>query len=379
MSTRKNKILIVGAGFYGSIVGRELKERDFDITIIDKRNHIGGNCYTENQDDIPIHVYGPHIFHTNDRKIWEWINNYVEMENYIYSPIGRYFDRDYSLPFNMWTFQQLWGIKSPSEAREIIESQSKSIGKPKNLEEQAIKLVGTDVYEKLIKGYTSKQWGKSPTDLPSFIIRRLPVRFTYNNNYFNDIYQGIPKGGYSKIFQKLLCGLDIRLNEDFIEKREAYLKEYDFIIYTGPIDEFFEFSEGELEYRSLRWEHEILEIENYQGTAVINYTDSITPHTRIIEHKNFNKKDPNPSKTVISKEFPQEYKKGREPFYPVNNEENNERYSKYEYASKKLKRFHFGGRLAKYKYYDMHQVIGSAMNDIDLIIEKINKVHIKDS
>lgn len=373
MKTKEKKILVVGAGFYGAITARELTDKGFNVTVIDKRSHIGGNCYTENRDGIPIHVYGPHIFHTNDKKIWDWINTYVEMENFIYSPIGRYVDQDYSLPFNMWTFQQLWGVKTPSEAREKIENQSKAIDKPKNLEEQAIKFVGSDVYEKLIKGYTTKQWGKDPKDLPSFIIKRLPVRFTYNNNYFNDNYQGIPKGGYTKIFEKLLLDIDVRLNQDFLKNRDSYTKEYDFIIYTGPIDEFFDFSEGKLEYRSLRWEHETIDKENHQGVAVVNYTDSNTPFTRIIEHKNFNKKDPNPNKTIISREFPQEYQKGREPFYPVNNKENNERYIRYENASNKLQKFHFGGRLAKYKYYDMHQVVGSALSDVDKIINRINE------
>lgn len=367
------KVLIVGAGFYGAITAHELNKKGIQVTVIDKRNHIGGNCYTENREEIPIHVYGPHIFHTNDKKIWDWINELVEMENYVYSPIGRYYNEDYSLPFNMWTFQQLWGVKTPEEAKEIITKQSKNIQNPNNLEEQAIKFVGTDVYEKLIKGYTTKQWGREPKELPSFIIKRLPVRFKFDNNYFNDKYQGIPKGGYTKIFEKLLSGIEVRLNENFFVKRKHYTTEYDYIIYTGPIDEFFNFSEGKLEYRSLRWEHKAYEKENYQGIAVVNYTDPDTSYTRTIEHKNFNKKDPNPNRTIVSKEFPQQYKKGMEPFYPVNNEENNIRYSKYENATKTLKNFHFGGRLAKYKYYDMHQVIGSALSDVEKIVKSINE------
>lgn len=367
------KILIVGAGFYGAITARELTNKGLNVVVIDKRNHIGGNCYTKDVHKIPMHVYGPHIFHTNDIKIWNWINNLVEMENYIYSPIGRYYEDDFSLPFNMWTFQQLWGVKTPEEAKEIIKLQSSHINDPKNLEEQAIKLVGKDLYEKLIKGYTTKQWGRKPKDLPSFIIKRLPVRFLYNNNYFNDKFQGIPKGGYTKIFQELLSGIEIRLNENFLKNRDNYMREFEFVVYTGPIDEFFNFSEGQLEYRSLRWEHDIFDKQNHQGVAVINYTDPETPYTRTIEHKNFTKIDPNPNITIISKEFPQDYSEGKEPFYPVNNEENNSRYLRYQKQAKKLKNFHFGGRLAKYKYYDMHQVIGSALSDINKIIVKINQ------
>jgi UDP-galactopyranose mutase len=367
------KVLIVGAGFYGAITARELQDRGYDVLVIDKRNHIGGNCYTKIDNNIPIHVYGPHIFHTNEKRIWDWMNGLVEMENYIFSPIGRFYNQDYSLPFNMWTFQQLWGVKTPEEAKSMISVQSDGVQIPKNLEEQAIKLVGKDVYEKLIKGYTTKQWGRNPVDLPAFIIKRLPVRFEYNNNYFNDNYQGIPKGGYTAIFEKLLSGISIQLNVNFLEKRDFFSKEFDFIVYTGPIDEFFNYSEGELEYRSLRWEHEKHDLESYQGTAVINYTDSETRFTRVIEHKHFNKKDPNSSLTIVSKEFPQNYTRGEEPFYPVNNEENNKRYLKYEKLAMAQEGIHFGGRLAKYKYYDMHQVIASALNDVDSIIAKINE------
>ena len=368
----KKKVLIVGAGFYGSIMAHELNEKGINVTVIDKRNHIGGNCYTDVREDIPMHVYGPHIFHTNDKRIWDWINNFVEMDNYIYSPIGRYNNEDYSLPFNMWTFQQLWGVKTPEEAKQIIKNQSENIKNPKNLEEQAVKFVGKDVYEKLIKGYTNKQWGRDPKELPSFIIKRLPVRFTYNNNYFNDKYQGIPKGGYTQIFEKLLEGIEVRLNEDYFDKRDRYTEEFDYIIYTGPIDKFFDYSEGRLEYRSLRWEHQTHHVENYQGIAVVNYTDSVTPYTRRIEHKHFNKIDPNTKRTIVSTEYPQDYKEGSEPFYPVNNDVNSERYKRYENLAKKLENYHFGGRLAKYKYYDMHQVIGSALQNIHLIQQKLN-------
>lgn len=367
------RVLIVGAGLYGAITARELKNKGYEVLVIDKRDHIGGNCFTKNVDSIPIHVYGPHIFHTNDKRIWDWISGLVEMENYVFSPIGRYREKDYSLPFNMWTFQQLWGVRTPEEAKQMIRLQSECIDEPGNLEEQAIKLVGKDVYEKLIKGYTSKQWGRNPEDLPAFIIKRLPVRFEYNSNYFNDKYQGIPKGGYTVIFEKLLEGIDVKLNEDFLQCREFFINEYDFIIYTGPIDAYFNYSEGELEYRSLRWEHESHDVESFQGTAVINYTDAETKFTRVIEHKHFSRNDPNPEKTIISREFPQDYFRGREPFYPVNNEENNRRYSRYERLAVLEDRVHFGGRLAKYRYYDMHQVIASALSDINKIIVKLDK------
>jgi UDP-galactopyranose mutase len=367
------KILIVGAGLYGSITARELTDKGFNVTVVDKRSHIGGNCYTDVRDNIPVHVYGPHIFHTNDEKIWAWINNRVEMENFIFSPIGRYYDNDYSLPFNMWTFQQLWGVKHPSEARYIIQNQSNCVKSPKNLEEQAIKLVGRDVYERLIKGYTMKQWGRDPKELPTSIIKRLPVRYTFDNNYFNDKYQGIPKGGYTSIFDSLLSGIDVRLNENYLMSKEDYANRFDFTIYTGPIDEYFSYSEGKLEYRSLRWEHNMLEEANHQGVAVVNYTDPETPYTRIIEHKHFYKNDPNPLKTILSKEFPQTFTGINEPFYPVNDKKNNDIYSRYEAKAREIHNMHFGGRLGRYKYYDMHQVIGSALIDLEKITNKINE------
>ena len=350
--------LIVGAGFYGSICAYELNKKGFSVLVIDNRNHIGGNCYTDKRDDINVHIYGPHIFHTSNEVVWNWINKFVSFNDFTLRPVANYKGEIYSLPFNMWTFSKMWGISSPDEARKIIESQSKSLKDPTNLEEQAIKLVGTDVYYKLIKGYTEKQWKKNAKELPKEIIKRLPVRYTYDNNYFNDKYQGIPIGGYTQIFQKLLNGIEVRLNTDFFKYKNIDCKK---IIYTGPIDKFFNYKYGALEYKTTRFDHTKKYTKNYIGTAMMNFTDSETKYTRIIEHKHFEKVDNDI--TWITYEFPKDYIVNKsEPYYPVNDNINNAKYEKYREETLKLSNIYFGGRLAEYKYYDMHQVISSALN-----------------
>lgn len=353
--------LIVGSGFYGSICAYELTKAGNKVLVIDNRDHIAGNCYTENKDGINIHQYGAHIFHTSNEEVWKWINQFVQFNNFINSPVAHYNGKLYSLPFNMWTFNQLWGVTTPEDAKEMIQSQSKGIDDPKNLEEQAIKLVGTDVYEKLIKGYTEKQWRKPCNELPKEIIKRLPVRFTFDNNYFNDRYQGIPIGGYTQIFEKLLEGIDVKLNTDYFKDE---LPQHNKVIYTGPIDRFFDYKYGELEYKTTRFEHtHFTDKSNYQGTAVVNFTNGEIPYTRTIEHKHF--EFSNTPTTWVTAEYPTEYKAGvTEPYYPVNDTTNNEMYQKYKMESDKLNNIHFGGRLAEYKYYDMHQVIESALNYI---------------
>lgn len=353
--------LVVGAGLFGSVFAYEAKKMGKKVLVIDKRNHIGGNCYCENIKKINVHKYGAHIFHTSNKEIWNYINKFTEFNNYINAPIAKYKDEIYNLPFNMNTFNKLWGVVTPEEAKEKIEEQKRefAIKNPENLEEQAISLVGKDIYEKLIKGYTEKQWGRSCKELPSFIINRLPVRFRYDNNYFNDRYQGIPIGGYNLIFYKLLDGIEVRLNEDFIKHRIKYEKVANKIVYTGMIDEFYEYKYGELEYRSLRFENEIIDKNNYQGNAVVNYTESKIPYTRIIEHKHFEFKED--GKTIITKEYPAKWKRGDEPYYPVNDDKNGEIYKKYKDKSEKEKNIIFGGRLAEYKYYDMHNVIEKAL------------------
>lgn len=332
------------------------------MLVIDKRDHIGGNCYTREEEGIHIHQYGPHIFHTNDKRIWNWINQFAEFNNFRNTPVANYKGEMYSLPFSMWTFNKMWGVTTPEEAQEMIEKQ-RFTGKVTNLEEQALSLVGQDVYEKLIKGYTTKQWRKDPKELPASIIKRLPVRFTWDNNYFNDKYQGIPIGGYTQIFEKLLTGIDIKLNEDYLNEPSYWNAKADRIIYTGPIDAYFNYKYGDLEYKSVRWEGEMMDKDNYQGTALVNYTDAEVPHTRSIEHKHF---DPNnQKKTYVSKEFPQPYERGVEPFYPVNDDENNRKYHQYEFLADQIPNVHFGGRLGSYKYYDMHQVIASALHQLE--------------
>ena len=359
--------LIIGSGFFGSICAYELNKIGKSCLVLEKRNHIGGNCYTENIDNINVHTYGPHIFHTSNKKIWEWINQFVSFSNFTYRPVANYKNEIYSLPFNMWTFSKLWGITHPNEAIEIIKSQSSEIENPQNLEEQAIKLVGKDVYFKLIKGYTEKQWKKSANQLPKEIIKRLPVRFTYDNNYFNDIYQGIPIGGYTQIFEKLLKGIDLKLNTDYLSDKEFWNSQSKNVIFTGPIDAFFDYQFGQLEYKTTKFKHKKISSDNYQGTAVMNYTDLDVPYTRIIEHKHFENSDSTVS--WITYEYPDDYNKEKEPYYPVNDESNSQIFQKYKELTKNLSNIYFGGRLSEYKYYDMHQVIESALN----FIEKLNK------
>ena len=352
--------LIVGSGFFGSICTYELNKQGYKVCVIDKKNHLGGNCYTSNRDGIHVHDYGPHIFHTSNEEVWTWVNQFVKFNNFRYSPLAIYKDESYSLPFSMWTFNKLWGVTHPYQAKLIIEQQSEHIEEPKNLEEQAIKLVGTDVYEKLIKGYTAKQWRKSCDQLPKEIIKRLPVRFTYDNNYFNDKYQGIPIGGYTQIFEKLLDDIEVKLGVDYFKDE---LPQHKKVIYTGPIDKFYNYQFGELEYKTTQFEHRKIDNNNYQGIAVINYTDENIPHTRVIEHKHFEGIE-SPI-TWITNEYPTEYKVDKtEPMYPVNDEENNNKYFQYKSLADQEENIIFGGRLAEYKYYDMHQVIASALNKI---------------
>lgn len=353
--------LIVGSGLYGSVFAHEAKKAGKTCLVVEKRNHIGGNIYTEKVEGIDVHKYGAHIFHTSNKEVWNYVNQLAEFNHYINSPVANYKGEIYNMPFNMNTFAKMWGISTPEEALEIIEKQRQEIkGEPSNLEEQAISLVGRDIYEKLVKGYTEKQWGRDCKDLPAFIIKRLPVRFIYDNNYFNDPYQGIPKEGYTAIIEKLLDGIEVRLNCDYLENKEELSVLSNKIIYTGPIDAFFNYSEGPLQYRSVRFETEIYNQDNYQGNAVVNYTDRETPYTRVIEHKHFNfgKQE----KTVVSKEYSSEWKLGDEPYYPVNDETNSALYAKYETLAKKETNVIFGGRLGQYKYYDMDKVIEEALN-----------------
>ena len=356
--------LIVGAGLYGSTFAYEATKRGKKVLVIDKRNHVGGNIYCENIEGINVHKYGAHIFHTSDKEVWDYVNDIVEFNRYTNQPIANFNGEIYNLPFNMNTFNKLWGVITPEEAKLKIEEQKKQAGIeiPKNLEEQAISLVGTDIYEKLIKGYTEKQWGRSATELPAFIIRRLPVRFSYDNNYFNDLYQGIPIGGYNKIIEKMLEKCDVRLGVDFFEYKDELEKKAEKILFTGMIDEFYDYKFGVLEYRSLKFETEILNEENYQGNAVVNYTDRDTPYTRIIEHKHFEYGTQN--KTVITKEYPADWKIGDEPYYPINNDRNDEMFAKYKELAVREDKYIFGGRLADYKYYDMHNVIRAALDKV---------------
>lgn len=353
--------LIVGSGLFGSIFAYEANKRGKKCLVIDKRPHIGGNIYTKEVEGITVHEYGAHIFHTSNKDVWEYINKFTEFNRYTNSPVAIYKNELYNLPFNMNTFNKLWGVKTPAEAKLKINQQIKEnyIENPQNLEEQAISLIGKDIYEKLVKGYTEKQWGTKATELPAFIIKRLPVRFTYDNNYFNDKYQGIPIGGYTKIIEKMLEGIDIQLNTDFFENRTELESIADKIVFTGMIDEFYDYKFGTLEYRSLSFEHEVLNEENYQGNAVVNYTEYEVPYTRIIEHKHF--EYGMQPKTVITKEYPVKWAKGDEPYYPINNNRNNEIYNKYKELALKEDKVIFGGRLAEYKYYDMHNVIEQAL------------------
>jgi UDP-galactopyranose mutase len=359
--------IIVGSGFFGSICAYELTKKGYKCLVLEKRNHIGGNCYTSNRDNIHIHDYGPHIFHTSNEEVWNWINQFVSFNNFTLRPVANYKGEIYSLPFNMWTFSKLWNVTHPDQAKKIIEQQSKEIGEPTNLEEQAIKLVGKDVYEKLIKGYTTKQWKKDPKELPKEIIKRLPVRFNYDNNYFNDKYQGIPIGGYTQIFEKLLDGIEVKLETDYLIDKEYWNTQCKKIIYTGPIDAYFDYQFGELEYKTTVFKHYKTGCSNYQGTAMMNFTSQDILYTRIIEHKHFDYIESDYS--WITYEYPAEYKATQtEPYYPVNDNINNEKYSQYKNLASQEQNIIFGGRLAEYKYYDMHQVIESALNTIKTLI-----------
>lgn len=362
----KYDYLIVGAGLFGAVFASEARKNGKKCLVIDKRNHIGGNVYTEKIEGINVHTYGAHIFHTNDRNVYDYLSQFTTFNRFTNSPVANYKGELYSLPFNMYTFNRMWNVKSPEEAMRVIEEQRKEIkGEPANLEEQAISLVGRDIYEKLIKGYTEKQWGRDCKELPSFIIKRLPVRLTFDNNYFNALYQGIPIGGYTKMVENMLEGTEVRLNEDYLKNKSEYDRLAEKIVYTGPIDAYFEYSLGALEYRSVRFENELLDIPNFQGNAAVNYTDRETPWTRIIEHKWFEfgkDEDGNElEKTYISREFSSEWKVGDEPYYPVNDDKNSELYNRYRTLADAEKNVIFGGRLGEYRYYDMDQVVARAL------------------
>lgn len=368
----KYDYLIVGAGLFGAIFAYEAKKAGKKVLVIDRRDHIGGNIYTKEVEGIQVHQYGAHIFHTSDKEVWDYIQQFAEFNRYTNSPVARYKDELYNLPFNMNTFSKMWGVRTPAEAKEIIQRQIKEAGitEPKNLEEQAISLVGKDIYEKLVKGYTEKQWGRRATELPSFIIRRLPVRYVYDNNYFNDKYQGIPVGGYTKIIERMLEGTEVRLMTDFFANREILAKEAENIVFTGMIDAYYDYCFGELEYRSLRFETEVLDMENYQGNAVVNYTEYEVPYTRIIEHKHFEYGCQGgyggdgsgvSDKTVITREYPAAWSRGEEPYYPMNDEKNNALYARYRELADQEEHVIFGGRLGMYRYYDMHQVVKEAL------------------
>lgn len=357
--------LIVGSGLFGSIFAYEANKRGKKCLVIDKRNHIGGNIYTEEIEGIQVHKYGAHIFHTSNKLVWDYIQQFAEFNRYTNSPIAKYKDEVYNMPFNMNTFHKMWGVITPQEAKEKIKKQIQEaqIDQPRNLEEQAISMVGKDIYEKLIKGYTGKQWGKPCTELPTFIIKRLPVRFTYDNNYFNDLYQGIPIGGYTQIIEKMLDGIDVRLNCDFFDNREELENIANKIVFTGMIDQYYNYCFGELEYRSLRFETELLNTDNYQGNAVVNYNEYEIPYTRIIEHKHF--EYGTQPQTVITREYPTTWEKGDEPYYPMNDEKNNMLYQKYQELAHKEDKVIFGGRLGMYKYFDMHHIIAEALKCVE--------------
>lgn len=364
----KFDFLIVGAGLYGAVFAHEAKKRGKKCLIIDKRNHIAGNVYTDKIEGINVHKYGAHIFHTNNKEVWDYVNNFAEFNRYTNSPIANYNGEIYNLPFNMNTFNKMWGVITPEEAKEKIRKQCSEnyVDNPKNLEEQAISLVGKDIYEKLIKGYTEKQWGRPCNELPAFIIKRLPVRFTYDNNYFNATYQGIPIGGYTSMIEKMIDGVEVILNTDYLENKDKWNSIVDKVIYTGCIDSYFEYKLGVLQYRSVHFENEILDIENFQGNAVVNYTDVKTPYTRIIEHKHF--EFGNQQNTIITKEYSKEWNKGDEPYYPINNSRNSELYLKYKELAKTEENVIFGGRLGEYRYYDMDQVIKSALDKVREVV-----------
>ncbi|MBM6856395.1 UDP-galactopyranose mutase [Caecibacteroides pullorum] len=363
----KKDFLVVGAGLYGAVFAREATDHGKTVLVIDKRSHIGGNVYTEKIEDIHVHKYGAHIFHTNNQIVWNYINRFASFNNFVNSPIANYNGDIYSLPFNMYTFNKMWGVTTPQEAMRIIEQQRKeaNIIVPQNLEEQAISLVGIDIYERLIKGYTEKQWGRPCSKLPAFIIKRLPVRFTYDNNYFNALYQGIPIGGYTQLVKNILNGIEVLTDSDYLKNKTEWDRKADKIVYTGSIDTFYNYSLGELQYRSVRFEEEILNISNFQGNAAVNYTDTKTPWTRIIEHKWFefgkNNLGEDIPHTIISREYSTEWHLGNEPYYPINDDYNIKLYNRYKALADKEKHVIFGGRLGEYKYYDMDQVIYSAL------------------
>lgn len=368
MSMAQYDYLIVGAGLYGAVFAQQMTEQGKSCLVVERRNHIAGNIYTEAVEGITVHKYGAHIFHTSDKEVWEYVNRFAEWNHFINMPVANYHGEIYNLPFNMNTFSKLWGIVTPAQARERIEAQRREqhIENPANLEEQAISLVGSDIYEKLVKGYTEKQWGRSARELPSFIIRRLPVRFTYDNNYFNDKYQGIPEQGYTAMVEAMLKGCEVRLGVDYLEQRAELRPLADTVVFTGMMDAYFEYCYGVLEYRSLRFEEEILPEENHQGVAVMNYTDAETPYTRVIEHKHF-AGDVSPC-TVITREYSREWQMGDEPFYPLNDDRNQALLKKYQELARSEPGVIFGGRLGQYKYYDMHQVIRAALDDAGKVL-----------
>lgn len=362
--------LVVGSGLYGAIFAHEAKKAGKTVLVVDKRPNIAGNIYTEKQEEINVHKYGAHIFHTNNKKVWEYITQFAEFNRFTNSPVANYKGELYSMPFNMYTFNKMWGVVTPEEAAAKIEEQKKEItGEPQNLEEQAISLVGRDIYEKLVKGYTEKQWGRDCKELPAFIIKRLPVRLTFDNNYFNALYQGIPMGGYTKMVEKILDGIEVRLNTDYLEYKEELDALAEKVVYTGPIDAYFNYKLGTLEYRSVRFENETLDIPNFQGNAAVNYTDRETPWTRIIEHKWFEfGKDEDGNelpKTIISREYSSEWKPGDEPYYPVNDAKNGALYAEYKKLAESESKVIFGGRLGEYKYYDMDQVIAAVLARVE--------------
>ena len=360
--------LVVGSGLYGAVFARQATDAGKKVLVVDRRPNVGGNVYTEEIEGINVHKYGAHIFHTNDKRVWEYVNRFAEFNRFTNSPVANYKGEIYSLPFNMYTFNKMWGVVTPEEAQEKIDEQKKEVtGVPQNLEEQAISLVGRDIYEKLVKGYTEKQWGRPCTELPPFIIKRLPVRMTYDNNYFNATYQGIPVGGYTAMVTQMLEGIEVWTGVDYLENREVLNSLADHVVYTGAIDEYFEFCEGALEYRSVRFETEVIDKPTFQGNAAVNYTDSETPWTRIIEHKWF--EFGTQPKTVISREYSSEWKPGDEPYYPVNNEKNNKLYEKYKKLAAKEENVTFGGRLGEYKYYDMDAVIAAALRKSDELLK----------
>ncbi|MCX7983361.1 MAG: UDP-galactopyranose mutase [Bacteroidetes bacterium] len=356
--------IIVGAGLFGAVFAHEAHRRNKKCLVIEKRNHIGGNCYTEVREGINVHVYGPHIFHTSNQRVWNYVHQFVTMNRFTNSPIAMHKGKIYNLPFNMNTFYQIWGVTTPQEAQAMIEKQRSAvaIAEPTNLEEQALKLVGHDIYEILIKGYTEKQWGRKATELPPFIIKRLPLRFTFDNNYFDDLYQGIPIGGYTQLFEKLLTGIEVKLQTDFFSERQSFQRIARRIVYTGMIDQFYDYCYGKLEYRSLYFEHEVLNVVNYQGNAIVNYTEREIPYTRIIEHKHF--EYGTQPKTIITREYPREWVDGMEPYYPINTPQNMRIYEQYADRAKKELSVIFGGRLAEYRYYDMHHVIANALKAV---------------